>query len=589
MFNIKMRKLILIFYLLVIAVSCKRENEFAFPLIQTGEVTDIDSTGVVFHAKITDLSKTGITEYGFVWGPLSMKGTDPFKIVVQVSPNNGTFSAEVSTEMFSDTSYYVKAFARNENYTTYGKIVTFQSKGSRAPVILDFFPKEGTNGSRITIKGKNFSSYLSGNSVRFGKAVPQIIDVSDESILVSLPDDLNVSGRVNITVETSGKTAISESKFVLEGCDILNFTPESLMIGDTIVVNANDIGATISDNILRIEGSTAEIIDKVGNAIVAVVPYSPKLGFNEITITVNGKTCYSQDSVFLENPWSIISGSFPFIRHYGSKGFSIANKVYTGFGMTFDGPFKDLHEFSFTSNTWRTCADLPGTGRVNPVAFSVGDKGYVGLGDDNSGEIFNDFFEFDPVNNLWTRKSDFPGMKRGAPFCISIGNKAYIGTGLGIYEDSRDWWEYDPAYDQWKRLNDYPGGTFTNLLGFVHQGKGYIIECESHMFWKYDPSSDSWERLVDFPGYLRYGAAGFSFGSYAYVGMGLRPNDFVVLTDFWRFDFEKNKWIRIADIPFKGRVGALGFAIDNKGVICSGSYYYYPDLLTENFIVFNPK
>ncbi len=45
----------IVMYILFI-LSCKDDRELNYPLIQTGEVTGIDSAGVTFHANVVDLS-----------------------------------------------------------------------------------------------------------------------------------------------------------------------------------------------------------------------------------------------------------------------------------------------------------------------------------------------------------------------------------------------------------------------------------------------------------------------------------------------------------------------------------------------------
>lgn len=576
--------------LLLILFSCSEQNEFVYPLIQTGEVTNIDSTGAIFHARISDLSTDNILEFGFVWGPASKQGLNPYRIILAETPANGTFSTKLATDLLSDTVYYVQAYAKNGSYTTYGKIVTFRSKGSLSPEIIDFSPKEGSDGTQVTINGRNFSPTLSGNIVKFGKATATVIEASNDRLVVTLPNELNVSGIVNLSVKSSNHIVYSGSTFFLHGCNIVDFAPANLMIGDTIYVQATDIGNGIADNTVSIGGSIAEIISISGNTLAAYVPYNPKLAFNEVALTVNGKTCYARDSVFLKNPWGKIDGITPFYRLNGSNGFSIGENGYAGFGMgNAAGPFKDLWEFDFVNNIWKLCADLPGLEREYPVAFSIGDKGYIGLGEDNFNANYNDLYEYDHINNTWLRKADFPGESRAAPFGLAIGNKAYVGLGMGWYISYKDFWEYDPGNDTWTELSDYPGSGIINLVGFSYGGKGYIGLGDSQDFWEYDPNSGSWHRLADFPGDIREGAVSFSIGRFGYIGLGVRPSDFVVLKDFWRYDIQNDKWTRIADIPFKGRVGAIGFTIGSKGMICSGTNYYNPyEVNSENFIVLSP-
>ena len=589
-----MKTCIRILLLIFSIVSCTNQNEFVFPLIQTGEVTDIDSTGAVFHARISDLSKDNILEYGFVWGLASNPGVNSARIVVSESPKNGTFSTKISTDLVPNTIYFVQAFARNGSYDTYGRVVSFKSKGSLTPVILGFEPKEGSAGTQVTITGKNFSESLSGNTVKFGRATAIVNEASNEHLLVTLPSDLNISGIVNITVKSSNNIARSLSTFLLQGCNIVDFEPHSLMIGDTIYIHTKDSGTDILNNTLNIGASIAEIIQISDNTIMAYVPYIPNMGLTEISLTFDGKTCYSKDSVLITTPWSKIDGNNPFYR-YGEAGFSIGSNGYLGFGIDPNGgvgnigPFKDLWEFNSVTNTWKRCADLPGLERESPVTFSIKEKGYVCLGKDHYSTSYNDMYEYDPSNNSWIRKADFPGESRFAPFGLVIGAKAYCGLGVSLYSTYKDFWEYNPENNNWTRLTDFPGGGIYNLIGFSHKEKGYVCLGETKEIWEYSTLTDSWKRLADFPGTERRGAVCFSIGNFGYVGMGDKTNPYVILNDFWRFDIENNKWTRIADVPYKGRTGSISFTIENKGFICSGMNENVNGTHAENFIVFNPN
>jgi len=47
--------------------------------------------------------------------------------------------------------------------------------------------------------------------------------------------------------------------------------------------------------------------------------------------------------------------------------------------------------FSQTANTWIQKTSLPGSARFGAVAFVIGDKAYVGTGQDNAGNLLKDF------------------------------------------------------------------------------------------------------------------------------------------------------------------------------------------------------
>lgn len=179
--------------LLIIVFSCSKEDEFDYPLIFTGEVTDVNNEGALFNGKITDVSKGDLIEYGFVWDTIPTPTIeDSEKIVVRSSAQAGVFSARVSTTLRNGTEYYVRAFARNSNFVTYGKEVLFTSLGSVAPQILNFSPRTGNTADTLIIYGRNFSYTKSNNKVRFGELHAAVIKASQDTLVVLVPQTLNL-------------------------------------------------------------------------------------------------------------------------------------------------------------------------------------------------------------------------------------------------------------------------------------------------------------------------------------------------------------------------------------------------------------
>src|SRR5678809_1267071 len=97
---------------------------------------------------------------------------------------------------------------------------------------------------------------------------------------------------------------------------------------------------------------------------------------------------------------------------------------------------------------WKQSTDFPGSGRQNAATFSIGTKGYFGLGNGDLAAVYNDLWEYDTENQTWTKKADFPGTQRAAPTSFTIGSKGYVVNGeCGC----NDFWEYDPSKDIWTR------------------------------------------------------------------------------------------------------------------------------------------
>ncbi len=85
---------------------------------------------------------------------------------------------------------------------------------------------------------------------------------------------------------------------------------------------------------------------------------------------------------------------------------------------------------SQAGNAWVQKTNVGGLARYGAVGFSIGGKGYIGLGNPASGPGFaNDFWEYDTTSNAWTQKANFGGAGRQGAVGFSIDSKGYIGTG----------------------------------------------------------------------------------------------------------------------------------------------------------------
>lgn len=577
--------------LLTIAVSCNKEKEFDYPLIFIGEVTNIDTTGVVFHANIKDESKEGITDYGFVWSISGVPDINSSQVKIVKPISLGVLNVKITNDLIPDTNYIVRAFARNSRYITYSNSVSFRSKGSLPPVINDFYPKKGTSGTTVTIYGENFSGSVNNNIVHFGKVIAKVDSASCNKLIVKIDETSNISGEVNISIEVANRSIKSKDKFRLDGINIVGFTPTKLIAGDVLTIKIENYDINPLNNVIKIGGKTAEIINLNHDSISCFVPYNVLTGNNQISITSNNKTTYSTTLLIVQNPWNLIKTNQSYFR-YGATSFSINRDIYYGLGRVDSSGYystsNNLYKFNLNTNSWMKVASLPDKGREGSIAFSINGKGYVCLGYQATGEYFNDLYEYDPESDRWTKKSNFPGNTKYYSLCLVIDNKAYIGLGLDVNISLSQFWEYDPACDSWTQKASFGGGTRMGATGFSIGNKGYVgggtLSWENdplNDFWEYDTTTDTWKRIADFPGVNRAWASGFTINNKGYVGAGSWVNNYY--NDFWRYDPIDNKWIRIADITYERRVSKF-FIIDNIGYSYSGGVS-----VNDNFIIFNPN
>jgi hypothetical protein len=175
-----------------------------------------------------------------------------------------------------------------------------------------------------------------------------------------------------------------------------------------------------------------------------------------------GKDFWEYDPV--TDTWTR-KADFGGIERGGAVSFAIGNKGYLGTGaaITSEGFvfLKDFWEYDPVTDTWTQKADFGGVsqlGTIWAVGLSIGSKGYIGTAAVNTGEGFifsKDFWEYDPVTDTWTQKADFGGEGRIAATGFSIGNKGYIGLGSLLFNNNifdptqrtsyNDFWEYAPG------------------------------------------------------------------------------------------------------------------------------------------------
>ena len=262
---------------------------------------------------------------------------------------------------------------------------------------------------------------------------------------------------------------------------------------------------------------------------------------------------------------------FAGIARLYATGFSVGDKGYIGLGWN-NGHLNDFFEYNPSTNFWSQKANFPGGGRIYATGFSVGDRGYISCGQLSNGSYSKDLWEYDPSTNTWTQKADFAGAAREGAVGFSIGNKGYIGTGFnGAY--LKDFWEYDPSTNTWTQKADFAGVARGYAVGFSIRDEGYIstgYDGSNYLkdLWEYDPSTNTWTQKADFAGVAREYAAGFSVGNKGYIGTGYDGSNY--LKDLWEYDPSTNTWTQKTDFAGVARGYALGFSIGTKGYVGIG-------------------
>jgi Secretion system C-terminal sorting domain/Kelch motif len=264
----------------------------------------------------------------------------------------------------------------------------------------------------------------------------------------------------------------------------------------------------------------------------------------------------------------------------------------------------------FSQGSWTQKSSLPGEGRHRGTGFSIGNKGYFGLGHYNSGPNGNvvkaDIWEYDPGTDSWTQKADygFGGTYGATAFTIGqyayVGAHVYAGDQFYKFDPIANVWtliatapiggsetssfaideygyvlhfnnvlRYDSNADSWLDLGPCPAGVSSWSTTFSIEDKGYVLT--QGMLYEYKPFSNSWALRAPFPGEAQGGSASFSINGKGYVFGGYIQFLSPTSRQIWEFDPLTNSWSQHQDLPGASRRFSAGFSIANKGYIGTGT------------------
>jgi len=278
------------------------------------------------------------------------------------------------------------------------------------------------------------------------------------------------------------------------------------------------------------------------------------------------------------SPWSKKS-NFPAGAMEKATSFSIGEKGYAGLGFALSTFKKDFWQYDAKKDKWEQLQDLPADPRVSAISFTIGDKGYVGTGMagfEGMRQGTNDFWEFDTTSKSWTQKANLAGDIRYGAVGFSIRGKGYIALGVNRTVYYNDLWEYDPETNAWTKKADFPAGGRGDASVFVSGGEAYVLLGQKKELtpsqkdcWKYEPRKNEWKQVADFPGSARVGALAFAYKNKGYIACGFNGS-MKRYEDFWEYNCYHDKWLQKSNVPFGSRAYIFAFVIGADAYVCTG-------------------
>jgi hypothetical protein len=467
------------------------------------------------------------------------------------------------------------------------------------PTISKIEPMMAGYNDTVNIYGNYFISNNLSNKVIFNGVSgdycqAKVVYSSTNLLKVVVPNSL-YSEKFSIFIENSiGASAFYYLNFIKP--EVSSFSPTQGKQGDTITILGSYLDfynpIVIFESMVG-GGGSATIISKSKNKVVFRI--------DKIFGGPTGLYFYYGKYLQLTKDFTGISSYKPYYgismnSIYGENKYQscllINDKVYftSVRTMFLSSMLQDIYQFDPPSNT--TQLKVPfGYLHQGSSSFVIDNKGYIlsSYSKIPSDTINGSFVEYDPIINKLISKKQFPGEVRQGAFSFSIGGKGYVGCGQDYSGNSLyDFWEYDKVSNSWTARANFPGSSCVSSAFFLINDKGYVINKKE--VWEWNPSTNLWTRKNDFPGPIRYHAFSFSIGSKGYLAQGKISMGFItmveeteILSDMWQYDPTIDSWIKKSSFPGTPYCGGICFVLNAKAYLGglnlrSNLYEYDPEL-----------
>ena len=386
-------------------------NSFAFttlsdkPTVSTSPNTELESVGSIkVSGELVGQGSSSVSVVGFCWGT-SANPTIESNDTINVSFDGiGNFEG-LLTGLKGGRTYYIRAFAQNEDYLTYGENVTYTTPN-------------------IFINKPNFSSSSRTNTMA-------VFTIGNTGYLLggkvgsTYTDEL---WKYDALYDKEWEAGWSFAGGPREYQTAFGFS------GYAYVFGGKGNGYAFSNDLYKYTAST--------NAWTAVTSTNPPdslygssaVVLNNIGYLIGGCRDTITNEVWTFNPSNLTwepKDSLP-ARQYRSVVAVIDNVIYAGLGLeTVDGLTSSKQIwYSNNGTSWTAGAPMPGGNARGGVAFD----GSLYVIDD-TGTIWR------YKANVWTKKSQLPGVEKDVKCMFVLNNQIYIGYGRNSFVT------YDPTWD----------------------------------------------------------------------------------------------------------------------------------------------
>ncbi|MEZ4936169.1 MAG: kelch repeat-containing protein [Crocinitomicaceae bacterium] len=245
--------------------------------------------------------------------------------------------------------------------------------------------------------------------------------------------------------------------------------------------------------------------------------------------------------------------------------FTIGNKSYIGSGLSpWWSELGEFYCFDHVGEIWTQIAFLPANQeRQYACGFSINGKGYV-FGGIRGGQFLNDLWEYDPISDQWSPKDTLPGLGRSGASCFTLNGIAYILGGKTNNQNAiKEVWSFDPIFNSLTQEGDLPIENWRSTACSNDQ-KGYLFGGVddagnySNILYEFNPSNPSWNPLTTFSGLGRSYCKITMIDSKIFLLFGTDSSG-TFYNDLWQFDTLTSNWTSLDPLPSIPRRGGQVF------------------------------
>ncbi|MFZ4547740.1 MAG: hypothetical protein ACOYN4_09910 [Bacteroidales bacterium] len=481
---------ILVFSLLILAISCKKSPEIDLRLIPkfVGEVnTEVNIKTIHFSATFERLDPKNAEDCGFEWGE---KGGSVFENISIGKISDYGFSAQPKSTLEENGDYEVRAWVIVGGKKFYSPTTIFKGFIISKPAIISLDRSHALWGDTLKMKLSNLTADIIREDIRVK------IDNIETAVESVVADEISVimpftrtAGNLNINISINGKPIANSAEVENAYPVVAEISPQLVHFEDNITIKGN-FWAEYSGRVIPIMSqvtpfmiesyNNGEIVIKAPRELSCYSKYVIDFKILKTTDAVDAESCITGLSVDRIGHWESMGYASPLSR---VKTVMLYNVAYTLESKYSTSPF---WKFNPSTSQWIKLANYPAVVLGNQTLVVCNGEIYSGfwhlLNQDNN------FFKYNVTNNTWVPCAKMPPQNTSEIFTsVTIQDKIYTFLSLAdkkcIYDPILDSWDFSPC-----EVPDFIGSAKV----FVYNGEYYFYKSENgDAIYKYDVSTNS--------------------------------------------------------------------------------------------------